>query len=104
MWALQHVTGLHIMDNNKHRQDAQKGLQQGRSKRRGEEVQTALRVGRSPLQWILANGKAPPVLPTSEHLNPYVEPLSEARTKRAGFFSILVDKGVSVRLGSSYHD
>jgi hypothetical protein len=70
MWALQHVTGLHIMDNNKHRQDAQKGLQQGRSKRRGEEVQTALRVGRSPLQWILANGKAPPVLPTSEHLNP----------------------------------
>jgi hypothetical protein len=31
-------------------------VQQGRSERRGEEVQTALRVGRSPLEWILANG------------------------------------------------
>jgi len=29
---------------------------QGRSERRGEEVQTALCVGRSPLEWILANG------------------------------------------------
>ncbi len=38
---------------------------QGRSERRGEEVQTALRVGRSPLRWILANGSAPLVLPTS---------------------------------------
>jgi hypothetical protein len=35
---------------------------------------------------------------------PYVEPLSEARTKLGAFFSILVDKGVSVRLGSSHHD
>ena len=42
--------------------------QQGRSERRGEEVQTALRVGRSPLQWILANGKGPPAIPTSENL------------------------------------
>ena len=38
----------------------------GRSERRGEEVQTALRVGRSPLEWILANGKAPTVLPIFE--------------------------------------
>ena len=44
-----------------------KSVQQGRSERRGEEVQTALRVGRSPLQWILANGKAPPAIPTSEN-------------------------------------
>ena len=29
----------------------------GRSERRGEEVRTALRVGRSPLQCISANGK-----------------------------------------------
>jgi len=29
---------------------------QGRSERRSEEVRTALRVGRSPLEWILANG------------------------------------------------
>jgi hypothetical protein len=43
-----------------------KAVQQGRSERRGEEVQTALCVGRSPVELILANGKAPTVLPTSE--------------------------------------
>jgi hypothetical protein len=82
-----------------------KAVQQGRSERRGEEVHTALRVGRSPLEWILANGKSPPVLPTAEKPLLNVEPLSEARTKpgekrvsarrgRAGeksdFFSILL--------------
>jgi hypothetical protein len=55
-------------------------VQQGRSKRRGEEVRTALRVNRLPFEWILANGKAPPVLPTSEELIFNVEPPSEART------------------------
>jgi hypothetical protein len=34
-----------------------KADQQGRSERRGEEVRIALRVGRSPFQFILANGK-----------------------------------------------
>ena len=63
---------------------------QGRSERRGEEVHTALRVGRSPLEWILANGKSPPALPTSEKPLLNVEPLSEARTKLADFFGILV--------------
>ena len=67
-----------------------KVVQQGRSERRGEEVQTALRVGRSPLEWILANGKTPPALPTFENLIRYVEPLSEARTMLADFFSILL--------------
>jgi len=43
-----------------------KSVQRGRSERGGEEVQTALRVGRSPSEWILANGKAPPVIPTSQ--------------------------------------
>jgi hypothetical protein len=43
-----------------------KSVQQGRSERRGEEVHTALCVGRSPLQWVLANGKAPTAFPTSE--------------------------------------
>ena len=62
---------------------------QGRSERRGEEVRTALRVGRSPLKWILASGKAPQVLPTSEKLLLNVELLSEARTPLADFFSIL---------------
>ena len=53
---------------------------QGRSERRGEEVQTAFRVGRSHFQWVLANGKAPTAFPTSEKLILNVEPLSEART------------------------
>jgi hypothetical protein len=56
-----------------------KAVQQGRSERRGEEVRTAHIVcGRSPLQRVLANGKAPLVLPTSEKLN--VESLRDART------------------------
>jgi hypothetical protein len=46
-----------------------KAVQQDRSEHRGEEVQTALRVGRSPFEWILANGKAPPVIPISERLS-----------------------------------
>ena len=44
--------------------------------------------GRSPLQRLLANGETPLVFPTSKKLN--VEPLSEARTPLAGFFSILL--------------
>ena len=40
-------------------QELQKALQQGRSKRKPEEVQTALRVSRLPFTWVLANGKAP---------------------------------------------
>jgi len=82
-----------------------KAAQQGRSKRRAEEVQTALRVGRSPLQWIVANGKAPIAFPTSEKLLWYVEGLNDARTMLADFFSILLacchDDGPSriIRLG-----
>ncbi len=56
-----------------------------------EEVPTALRVSRSPLQWVLANGKVPPVFPISEKLLLNVEPLSDARTMLADFFSILLD-------------
>jgi hypothetical protein len=67
-----------------------KAVQQGRSERRGEEVHTALRVGRSPLQWILANGKAPSAFQTSENFLLSVEPLSDARTILADFFSILL--------------
>jgi len=36
--------------------------------------------GRSPVQWILANGKTPPAIPTSETLNRYVEDFDESRT------------------------
>jgi hypothetical protein len=45
-----------------------KAVQQGRNERRGEEVRSALRVGRSLFQLILANGKIPPVIPISERL------------------------------------
>ena len=81
-----------------------KPVQRGRSERRPEEVQTALRVSRSPLQKVLANGKAPTVLPPSEGLLLNVEDLSEVRTmpgarrvsarqgwagEKRGFFNIL---------------
>jgi len=36
-----------------------KAVQQGRSERRGEEVQTALRVGRSPIRIDLGERKSP---------------------------------------------
>jgi hypothetical protein len=65
---------------------------QGRSERRAEEVQTALRVGSSPIGWILANGKAPTVLSTSENLNRYVEDFDEPRTTHG-------KRRVSARLG-----
>jgi len=55
-----------------------------------EEVQTALRVGRSPLQWVLTNGKTPTVFPTSEKLLFPVEALSDARTPLEGFCNILL--------------
>ena len=49
-------------------------------------------MGRSPLEWILANGKAPTVLPTSEKPLLNVEGLSDARTMLAGYFSILLER------------
>jgi hypothetical protein len=47
-------------------------------------------MGHSPLGWILANGIPPYVLLTSEYLDWYVEPLRDARTQLADFFSILL--------------
>ncbi len=43
------------------------------------------------MYWALANGKAPPVLPTSEKPLLNVEGLNDARTKLANFFSILLE-------------
>ena len=80
-----------------------KAVQQGRSERRGEEVCTALRVGRSPFEWILANGESPPVLPISEKLLLNVEPLSEARTPLADFFSILLRGVTDVSVARDYY-
>jgi hypothetical protein len=54
---VQNFIGLYVWDNRSiPRRMLKKVVQQGRSERRGEEVRTALRVGRSPLEWILANG------------------------------------------------
>jgi len=39
----------------------------------------------------VANGKTPPVFPTSENLKRYVEDLNEVRTPPTDFFSILLD-------------
>jgi len=47
-------------------------------------------VGRLPLQWVVANGKAPTLLPASEELLFNVEGLNDARTLLADFFSILL--------------
>jgi hypothetical protein len=67
--ARRNFTGLHVWDNRYTPcRMLKKAVQQGRSERRGEEVHTALRVGRSPLQWVLANGKAPTEFRTSEKL------------------------------------
>ena len=63
---------------------------QGRGERRAEEVHTALRVGSSSLQWVLANGKAPTAFPTSAKILLSVEGLSDARTLLADVFSILI--------------
>ena len=45
---------------------------------------------RSPAQWILANGKTPPVWPTSENPNRYVEDFDEPRTTLRSIFSALL--------------
>ncbi|TLY19607.1 MAG: hypothetical protein E6K66_10800 [Nitrospirae bacterium] len=71
-------------------QDAQKvrPARPQRVKARGGTHRTLW--GRSPLEWILANGKAPTVIPASEKLFLNVEGLNDARTKLVGFFSILL--------------
>ena len=45
---------------------------------------------RSPVSWILTNGKPPLARPISENLNRYVEDFDEPRTKLADVFSILL--------------
>jgi len=55
---------------------------------------------RSPVLWILANGKTPPALPTSENLNRYVEDFDEPRTTLADVFSILLEHTFDRTAGS----
>jgi hypothetical protein len=62
---------------------------QGRSKRRGEEVHTALRANPSPLR--IALGERIDTFGTFDFKNvlPVVEPLIAARTKQDNSFTIL---------------
>jgi hypothetical protein len=69
MFTRENFDSLYLWHNRKTpRRMLKRAVQQGRIERRGEEVHTALRVGRSPLKWILANGKSPSALPISENL------------------------------------
>jgi hypothetical protein len=62
-----------------------KAVQQGRRRIETGGGTDRTSWSRSPAQWILANGKTPPVWPTSENLNRYVEDFDEPRTKLAAF-------------------
>ena len=65
MWVRRDLTGPYVWASRSiPSRMLKKAVQEGRSERRGEEVHTALRVGRSPLEWILANGKTPSAIPT----------------------------------------
>ena len=66
-----------------------KSVQQGRRRIETGGGTDRTSWGRSPVQWILANGKTPLALPISENLNQYVEDFDELRTKLADFFSSL---------------
>ena len=66
----QNAVGIfHMASMSKQVQDAQKGRPARPQEQRGEEVRTAHLLDRSPVEWILANGKSPPVLPASEKLS-----------------------------------
>ena len=63
---------------------------QGRSERRGEEVRTALRVCRSPIQMDPGERISPSSVSDLRKTLFNVEPLSDTRTPLADFFSILL--------------
>jgi hypothetical protein len=67
-----------------------KSVQQGRRRVEPGGGTDRTSWSRSPIQWILANGKTPPAIPPSENLNRYVEDFDESRTKLADFFSFLL--------------
>jgi len=87
-----------------------KAVSEAAGESKPEEVPTALRGAIRPYKWIMANGKTPPALPTSENLNRYVEDFDELRTKLADFFSILLEEAafleilfVNDRCGLGWH-
>ena len=67
-----------------------KAVQQGRRRVETGGGTDRTSWGRSPAEWILANGTTPPVLPTSENFSQYVEDFDEPKTTLAGFFSVLL--------------
>ena len=67
-----------------------KSVQQGRRRIETGGGTDRTSWGRSPIQWILANGKTLPALLPTENLNRYVEDFGEPRTKLVGYFSILL--------------
>jgi hypothetical protein len=78
------MAGMHVFRMLK------KAVQQGRRRIETGGGTDRISWGRSPIQWILANGKPPPAIPPFENLNWYVEDFDEPRTKLADFFSILL--------------
>ncbi len=97
MFSRENCQGPHVWhDRGTLSQDAQKGrpARPQRVKGRGGTNRTSC--GPFALEWILANGKAPPVLPTSEELLTNVEGLNDARTLLADFFSILLKEVCNV--------
>ena len=82
-----------------------KSVQQGRRRIETGGGTDRTSWGRSPIQWILANGKTPPGFPPSKNFNRYVEDFGEPRTKLAGFFSILLTaKGLLGRSQLAFND
>jgi hypothetical protein len=75
-------------DTDKFRGMLKKAVREGRSERRGEEVHTGLCVSRSPLQMILGERINSSITCCLYSLVPAIEPVSDARTKPTGFFSI----------------
>jgi hypothetical protein len=82
-----------------------KAVQQGRRRVETGGGTDRTSWGRSPVQWILANGKTPPALPPFEKLYRHVEDIDEPRTQpgkrrvsarrgwageKGGFFSTLL--------------
>jgi hypothetical protein len=84
-------------------QDAQKCCPVRPQRVRGREVHTAFCVGRSPLQWVLANGKVPHQFRDPRGSLPYVEGLNDARTPLADFFSILLGAWEDCLISSCAH-
>jgi hypothetical protein len=90
MYVRYNVTDLPMWSNRRMApRMLKKDVQQGRSERRGEEVRTALRVTVRP-SMSLGERISPFSISNIRGVPLNVEPRSDARTKLADFFSILL--------------